>query len=155
MPITPTKQPRLDPDVLCSLSVYQINFASWKIWWPLWFILAVVRGCYFLDGNWWIFLTFWRSLSATGENTYNIQRIIIKLSKDNIFKKSSFSVISKLRWYKYKFKNSKEMNICNCEPIWPINWIVSMHYCPAKWTICILKWHLKRFPYIGYKLCNH
>lgn len=34
-----------------------------------------------------LFLTFWRSLSATGENTYNIQRIIIKLSKDYIFKK--------------------------------------------------------------------
>ena len=66
-----------------------------------------------------------------------------------------FCDLSKLGWYWNKLKYSKEMNVYTYEPFWIITWHFSMHYWFAKSSKYIYKQHLRRFPYIGCKLCTH
>ena len=47
------------------------------------------------------------------------------------------------------------MIVCNYETFWIINWNFSMHFWFAKSLKYIFKQHLRRFPYIGCKLCTH
>ena len=45
-----------------------------------------------------------------------------------------FLVNLKLGGYWNKLKNTNEMNVCNNESIWIINWNFSMYYWLSKWT---------------------
>ena len=47
------------------------------------------------------------------------------------------------------------MIVCNCELFWIITWNFSLHYWFAKSSKYIFKQHLRRFPYVGCKLCTH